>query len=73
MKNKNILMATYTLCIYAIVLFVMLTSCKSQSQKNAEAKEKQYESVRSIYVVDIEGDTVKITGGATCHLYKRIK
>ena len=72
MKKKTILMATYTLFIYSIVLMAILSSCgKGSGIGNNEEKVNEYIDVRSIYVIDIYGDTVRVTGGATCHLDKK--
>tara|TARA_R110000772_G_scaffold241049_1_gene353317 strand:+ start:292 stop:522 length:231 start_codon:yes stop_codon:yes gene_type:complete len=76
MKKKNILMATYTLTIYAIVVFAMLTSCKSRSQRNAEAKANQRGiEVNEFKVVDVNGDTITVhmsnNGGIPSSAYKK--
>lgn len=70
-RNASIGMA-YLYTMLVITAILVLSSCTSRSQRNAEQKVKEYQDVRSIMVVDINGDTVRITGGATCHLDKKI-
>ena len=60
----------YTMLVITTIL--VLSNCTTNSQRNAEQKVKEYQNVRSIMVIDINGDTVRITGGATCHLDKKI-
>jgi hypothetical protein len=70
----------YLYTMMVVVAFLVLTSCSyaytSRSQREARAKARveasQYQGVRSITVVDINGDTIVITGGATCHLDKKL-
>ena len=60
--------------LFVIVLLfaVGMTFALSCNTPVVKQVEREYEDVRSITVVDINGDTVIITGGATCHLDKKI-
>jgi hypothetical protein len=62
------------LCVITIVIAVSLQSCNnfdSQWRKEQDEFNKKHKQVRKITLIDINGDTVVIEGGATCHIYKK--
>ena len=54
------------------VMAVSLTSCTKERVAANEAKNdkfrEEHKSVRRVTLLTLEGDTVVITGGATCHI-----
>lgn len=72
MKKKNILMATYTLAIYAIVLGWLFTSCERTRPQETDPRG---EEISEFQVVDINGDTITVhmsnNGGMPSSAYKK--
>ena len=72
MKNKTIIIAI------ALFTFQALTSCNLEKvQRGLQKEQKTLEerigaSTRTVRFLDINGDTITITGGATCHINKKI-
>ena len=62
MKQIGICMAAF--------IFSLLTSCLDQKSVQKESNVVM-EDMRTVTVVDINGDTVVIEGGATCHINKQ--
>jgi hypothetical protein len=57
------------------VMAVSLTSCTKEFKERVAANEakndkfrEEHKSVRRVTLLTLEGDTVVITGGATCHI-----
>jgi len=62
--------------LYTIMVCILLLSFISCSNSRRRRTEKPivngYQDTRTIYLVDINGDTIRITGGATCHIDKKV-
>lgn len=56
-----------------LVLAIVLVGCARPDRSNEEKVVRKWERIRTVTVVDINGDTIMITGGATCHVNRKIK
>ena len=59
----------YVVMVLMTASIALMISCDMRSDEDIAIQNKRIE-YRSIQVLTIEGDTVTIRGGATCHIYK---
>ncbi len=59
----------YVVRVLMTASIALMISCDMRSDEDIAIQNKRIE-YRSIQVLTIEGDTVTIRGGATCHIYK---
>ena len=71
-NKRNASIGIYSLyTIVECILLLSFISC-SNSRRTEKPIVNGYQDTRTIYLVDINGDTIRITGGATCHIDKKV-
>ncbi len=59
---------SYVVMIIMTATMALAISCDMRDDAEIE-RQKNIEGLRSVQVLTIDGDTVTIRGGATCHIY----
>ena len=59
---------SYVVMIIMTATMALAISCDMRDDAEIE-RQKNIEGLRSVQVLSIDGDTVTIRGGATCHIY----
>jgi hypothetical protein len=79
MKTTEFMLSIWGVGAIAFGILFFAWGCNPNDPDHIKAKAKyakfkaEYEDVNSIKLVDINGDTVVVQAGATCHVYKKVK